>query len=144
MWHGARRNLAAHRGTPPSAPALGGLFETDHLIFDSALCYAIQRRPTYKVSFLGGRVPLDLRFRGLLEAKSFVRAPKIDPQGRVFDLKGRSCGYDRRNSASGPEIGFMGRISAGFRPGSGGNILLCVSLSLTAAGPTQRSLISYV
>ena len=41
----------------------------------------VQRRTTYKVSFLGGRVPLDLRFRGPLEAKSFVRAPKIDPPG---------------------------------------------------------------
>ena len=41
----------------------------------------LQRRPTYKVSFLGGRVPLDLRFRGHLEAKSFVRGPKIDPPG---------------------------------------------------------------
>jgi hypothetical protein len=41
----------------------------------------VQRRPTYKVSFLGGRVPLELRFRGPLEAKSFVRAPKIDPLG---------------------------------------------------------------
>ncbi len=28
----------------------------------------MQRRPTYKVCFLGGRVPLDLRFRGPLEA----------------------------------------------------------------------------
>ena len=36
---------------------------------------------TYKVSFLGGRVPLDLRFRGPLEAKSFVRGRKIDPPG---------------------------------------------------------------
>ncbi len=34
-----------------------------------------------KVSFLGGRVPLDLRFRGPLEAKSFVRGRKIDPPG---------------------------------------------------------------
>ena len=39
----------------------------------------IQRRPTYKASFLGGRVPLDLRFWGPLEAKSFVRGRKIDP-----------------------------------------------------------------
>jgi hypothetical protein len=48
---------------------------------------------------LGGRVPLDLRFRGPLEAKSFVRGPKIDPPGapgRVFDLKCASCGHVRR------------------------------------------------
>jgi hypothetical protein len=38
----------------------------------------VQRRPTYKVSFFGGRVALDLRLRGPLEAKSFVRAPKIN------------------------------------------------------------------
>ncbi len=60
---------------------------------------AVQRRTTYKVSFLGGRIPLDLRFRGSLEAQSFVRAPTIDPPGapgRVCDLKCRSCGYDRR------------------------------------------------
>ncbi len=31
--------------------------------------------------FGGVRVPLDLRFRGPLEAKSFVRGPKIDPPG---------------------------------------------------------------
>ncbi len=59
----------------------------------------IQRRTTYKVSFLGERVPPDLRFRGPLEAISFVRGRKIDPPGapgRVFDLKCRSCGYVRR------------------------------------------------
>ncbi len=59
----------------------------------------VQRRTTYKVSFLGVRVPLDLRFRGHLEAKSFLRGPKIDPpgaQGRVFDLKRASCGHVRR------------------------------------------------
>ncbi len=59
----------------------------------------LQRRPTYKVSFWGGGVPLDLRFRGSLEAKSFVRAPTIDPPGapgRVFDLKCASCGHVRR------------------------------------------------
>ncbi len=56
---------------------------------------------------LGGRVPLDLRFRGPLEAKSFVRAPKIDPPaapGRVFDLKCRSCGCDRRCT---PQLGAL-------------------------------------
>ncbi len=61
--------------------------------------FVVQRRPTYKVSFFGGRVPLDLRFRGLLEAKPFVLAPKIDPPGapgRVFDLKCASCGLVRR------------------------------------------------
>ncbi len=45
-----------------------------------------------------GRVPPDLRFRGFLQAKSSVRGPKIDPpgaQGRVFDLKCRSCGGGR-------------------------------------------------
>ena len=59
----------------------------------------IQRRTTYKVSFLGGRVPLDLRFRGPLEAKSFVRGRKIGPPRaptRVFDLKCASCGHVRR------------------------------------------------
>ncbi len=40
------------------------------------------RRLTYKVSFLGGRVTLDLRFRGPLEAKSFVRGRKIDSPGK--------------------------------------------------------------
>jgi hypothetical protein len=63
----------------------------------------IQRRPTYKVSFLGGRVPLDLRFRGPLEAKSFVRATKLGrpgAQGRVLDLDCASCGHVRRNKAS--------------------------------------------
>ncbi len=47
----------------------------------------------------GEGVHLDLRFRGPLEAKSVVRGPKIDPpgaQGRVFDLRYRSCGFDRR------------------------------------------------
>ncbi len=42
--------------------------------------------------------PLDLRFRGPLEAKSFVRGRKIDPPGapgRVFDLKCASCGHVR-------------------------------------------------
>ncbi len=52
----------------------------------------VQRRPTYKVSCLRGRVPLDL-------TKSFVRAfSKIDPPGGpggVFDLKCASCGRDR-------------------------------------------------
>ncbi len=59
----------------------------------------LQRRPTYKGPQILGRVPLDLRFRGPLEAKSFARGPKIDPPGapgRVFDLKCRSCGRDRR------------------------------------------------
>jgi hypothetical protein len=40
--------------------------------------------------FGGGRFPLDLGFRGPLEAKSFVRGRKIYPPGapgRVFDLK---------------------------------------------------------
>ncbi len=49
------------------------------------------------LSFLFGRVPPDLRFRGPLEAKSFVLGAKLDPpgaQGRVFDLKCRSCGRD--------------------------------------------------
>ncbi len=41
----------------------------------------VQRRPTYEVSFGGGSVPLDLRFRGPFEAKSFVRGLKIDPPG---------------------------------------------------------------
>ena len=61
------------------------------------------------VSFLGGGVPLDLRFRGPLEAKSFVRAPKIDPpgaQGRVFDLKCRSCGCVRRCTTYGRILDF--------------------------------------
>ncbi len=42
---------------------------------------------------------MDLRFRGPLEAKSFVRGPKIDPPGaplKVFDIKCRCCGRDRR------------------------------------------------
>ena len=42
---------------------------------------------------------MDLRFRGPLEAKSFVRGPKFDPPGapgRVFDLKCASCGHVRR------------------------------------------------
>ncbi len=64
----------------------------------------VRRRPTYKVSFWGGgRVPLDLRLRGPLEAKSFVRGPKIDPPGapgRVFDVKYRSCGHVRRCTRS--------------------------------------------
>ncbi len=44
-------------------------------------------------------VPLDLRLRGPLEAKSFIRALKIDPPGapgRAFDLKCRFRGRDRR------------------------------------------------
>jgi hypothetical protein len=60
---------------------------------------ALQRRTTYKVSFWGGRVPLDLRFWGPLEAKSFVRGREIDPPGaagRVFDLNRASCGHVRR------------------------------------------------
>jgi hypothetical protein len=51
---------------------------------------------------LGGRVPLDLRFWGPLEAKSFVRGLKIEPPGapgRVFDLKCASCGHVRRCTA---------------------------------------------
>ncbi len=56
--------------------------------------------PQIRVSVLrGGRAPLDLRFRGSFEAKSFVRGPKIDPPGaseRGFDLKFASCGYVRR------------------------------------------------
>ncbi len=62
----------------------------------------VVRPTTYKVSFLGGRVPLDLRFRGPLEVKSFVRGPKIEPPGapgRVLDLKCASCGHVRRCSA---------------------------------------------
>ncbi len=50
---------------------------------------ALLRNIEYKVSFVGGKVPLDLRFRGPLEAKSFVRGLDIDPPGapgRVFDL----------------------------------------------------------
>ena len=57
--------------------------------------------PHTRFPFWGGRVPLDLRFRGPLEAKSFVRGPKIDPPGapgRVFDLKCASCGHVRRCS----------------------------------------------
>ncbi len=72
----------------------------------------LQRRPTYKVSFWGGRVPLDLRFRGPLEAKSFVRGPKIDPPGapgRVFDLKCRSCGPVRRCFSEGRRSGFLAK-----------------------------------
>ena len=44
---------------------------------------------TYKVSRILERVPPDLRFRCPLDAKSFVRGPKIDPPGApgtVFDL----------------------------------------------------------
>ena len=55
--------------------------------------------PHTRFSFWEGRVPLDLRFRGPLEAKSFVRGRKIEPPGalgRVSDLKYRSCGYVRR------------------------------------------------
>ncbi len=61
---------------------------------------SIKRRTTHKVSFWGGR-PLDLRFRGPLKAKSFVRVRKIDPPGapgRVFDLNCASCGHVRRCS----------------------------------------------
>ncbi len=54
---------------------------------------AVQRRTTYKVSLFGGRVPLDLRFRGPLEAKSFVRGPKTDPPGSPGCA---SCGHVRR------------------------------------------------
>ena len=55
--------------------------------------------PHIRFPFLGGMVPLDLRFRGPLEAESFVRGRKIDPPGapgRVFDLKCASCGHVRR------------------------------------------------
>ncbi len=55
---------------------------------------AIQSTATHKVSFFGGRVPLDLRFRGPLEAKPFVRVPELDPPGAP--LKCRSCGHGRR------------------------------------------------
>ncbi len=68
-----------------------------------------RRRPAYKVSFLGGRVPLDLRFRGPLEAKSFVRGRNSDPPGapgRVFDLKCRSCGYVCRCRTYGMNLDF--------------------------------------
>ena len=44
---------------------------------------------TYKVSRILERVPPGLRFRCPLDAKSFVRGPKIDPPGApgtVFDL----------------------------------------------------------
>ncbi len=55
---------------------------------------------TYKVSFWGEEGPLWILGFGVpLEAKSFVRAPKIGPpgaQGRVFDLTCRSCGRGRR------------------------------------------------
>ncbi len=37
--------------------------------------------PHIRLSLWGGMVPLDLRFRGPLEAKSFVGAPKIYPPG---------------------------------------------------------------
>jgi hypothetical protein len=53
----------------------------------------------HKASFWVGGALLDLRFRGPLEAKSFVRAPKIDrpgAPGRALHLKCRSCGYDCR------------------------------------------------
>ncbi len=36
--------------------------------------------------FVGGRAPVDLRFRGPLEAKSFVRAPKINPPGALVAM----------------------------------------------------------
>jgi hypothetical protein len=55
--------------------------------------------PHIRFLFFWGRVPLDLRFRGPLEAKSFVRGRKFDPPGapgRVFDLKCASCGHVRR------------------------------------------------
>ncbi len=41
---------------------------------------------------MGGMVPLDFRFPDPLEAKSSLRAPKIDPpraRGRIFDHKKR-------------------------------------------------------
>ncbi len=53
----------------------------------------------HKVLGLLVRVPPDLRFRGPFEAKSSARGSKIAPpaaQGRVFDLKCRYCGRDRR------------------------------------------------
>ncbi len=82
----------------------------------------------YKVCFLPfwkGRVPLDLRFRGPLEAKSFIRGPNIDPPGApggVLNahpvvmstaelLHGMQIGSTLlRNNASGPEIGLPGQI----------------------------------
>ena len=68
--------------------------------------HPLQRRTTYKVSFLGGRVPLDLGFRGPSEAKSFVRGRKIEPPGapgRVFDLKCASCGHVRSERGEKPK-----------------------------------------
>ena len=85
--------------------------------------HPLQRRTTYKVSFLGGRVPLDLGFRGPSEAKSFVRGRKIEPPGapgRVFDLKCASCGHVRRCSSHKHKGIFSGngvrRFTGGSRP----------------------------
>ncbi len=68
-------------------------------------------------ALFGGMVPLDLRFRGPREAKSFVRGPKIDPPGapgRVFDLKCTSCGYVRRCTMLQHASPSTGCVSDGF------------------------------
>jgi hypothetical protein len=82
-------------GQPPNTPRGDGHANQGSGHLQPGAENRLQRRTTYKVSLLGGRVPRDLRFRGPLEAKSFVRGPKIDPPGapgRVFDLKCASCG----------------------------------------------------
>jgi hypothetical protein len=93
--------------------------------------------------------PLDLRFGGPLEAKTFVRAPKIDPPGapgRVFGLECRSCGQDLgwfyrcvRNSQRVPEV-FLGP-SVFWRPGV--HRPSCWSTQRCASGPSlkKRSLV---
>ncbi len=72
-----------------------------------------------RVQRILGRVPVDLRFRCPLEAKSCVRGPKIDlpgAQGRVFDLTCPSCGRDRRCSFSRRGVPTVSRKPSGFDP----------------------------
>ncbi len=47
-------------------------FSAEFRVCVLAVRSCVQRRPTYKVSFGGGKAPPDLRFRGPLEAKSSV------------------------------------------------------------------------
>ncbi len=56
--------------------------------FRSIFCNLYSGGPHIRFLFLGGRVSLDLRFRGPFEAKASVRGRKIDPSGKGTDCRG--------------------------------------------------------